>query len=149
VRLIRPEDGGLLQAFAAGLSERSRYQRFMQHLHQLPPELLERFTHLDPRRELALVALHDGEIIAVGRYAPTTEGTTAEFALTVADAWQHYGIGRALLERLCQAAAGQGYEALLGHVLVDNRDMLDLAARLGFVPAGRDGHAVIVKRSLK
>ena len=44
-------------ASSTALSERSRYQRFMQHLRELPPPMLARFTQLDYDRELALVAL--------------------------------------------------------------------------------------------
>src|SRR5258706_16355585 len=98
VRAIRPEDVELLTRFFNGLSERSRYQRFMQHLAHLPPKMLARFTQLDYDRELALVALFEGEFIAVGRYAPTLDGENAEFALVVADAWQGKGLGRRLLE---------------------------------------------------
>jgi acetyltransferase len=150
VRLLRPQDAELLQRFASRLSERTRYQRFMQHLRELPPQMLARFTQLDPDKELALVALEPEtqEIVAVGRYASDPGGTTAEFGLVVADAWQHQGIGRALLERLCEAARMHGYEALRGQVLADNRDMLELAARLGFLPAGRDGAEVTVLRRL-
>jgi acetyltransferase len=97
VRPIRPEDAELELAFFRGLSARSRYQRFMQHLSELPPRLLERFTQLDYERELALVVLHEGRFVAVGRYAPRADATTAEFALTVGDDWQRKGIGRALL----------------------------------------------------
>jgi acetyltransferase len=111
----------------------------------------ERFTQLDYDRELALVALHPErhEFIAVGRYAPNPDGTTAEFALTVADAWQGKGLGRALLEQLCQAARDAGYAALHGYILADNRDMLDLARRLGFKDSGHDGNAVVVVRDLR
>jgi acetyltransferase len=144
VRAMRPEDAELEKRFVSGLSERSRYQRFMQHLSQLPPKMLERFTQLDYDRELALVALHPdrGEFIAVGRYAPNADGTTAEFALTVADAWQGKGLGRALLDRLCRAAADAGYQALYGHMIRGNHDMLDLARRLGFEESGRDADTV-------
>jgi GNAT superfamily N-acetyltransferase len=78
----------------------------MQHLSELPPPMLARFTQLDYDRELALVVLDPARqrFLAVGRYAPNEDGTTAEFALTVADDWQGKGIGRALLERLCQRA---------------------------------------------
>lgn len=138
-----------MQRFTSRLSERSRYQRFMQHLEQLPPSLLARFTHLDYGRELALAALHENEFIAVGRYAPNPDGTTAEFGLVVADAWQHQGLGRVLLERLCEAARDAGYEALFGYMLADNRGMIELAARLGFSPAGRDGAALAMVRQLR
>ena len=73
---------------------------------------------------------------------------TAEFALTVADAWQGKGLGRTLLERLCTAARAAGYEALYGQILGDNREMLDLAARLGFVPHSRAANEVTLVRRL-
>jgi acetyltransferase len=148
VRPIRPEDAELELRFFAGLSERSRYHRFMQHLPELPARMLARFTQLDYDRELALVALHESEFVAVGRYAPNPDGKTAEFALTVADAWQNKGLGRALLQRLCDAARAAGYEALYGHVLAENRGMLDLAARMGFVDAAREGAETTVVRRL-
>jgi acetyltransferase len=150
VRPMRPEDAELERRFVAGLSERSRYQRFMQHLPQLPPKMLERFTQLDYDRELALVALdpESHEFIAVGRYAPNADGRTAEFALTVADAWQGKGLGRALLDKLCDAAREARYEALYGHILEGNHDMIDLTRRLGFDEASRDGNVVTMIRRL-
>ena len=148
MRPIRPDDTERLRAFVDGLSERSRYQRFMQALQRLTPAMLERFTHIDYPRELALVALEYDTFVAVGRYAPNEDGKTAEFALVTADAWQGRGIGRALLERLCNEARAAGYRALYGHILADNRDMLTLAERLGFRLAGRDGAAITVVREL-
>jgi len=150
VRPIRPEDAELERRFFAGLSKHSRYQRFMQHLSELPPNLLARFTQLDYDRELALIALHpeNEDFIAVGRYAPNSDGVSAEFALTVADAWQGKGLGRKLLERLCETAREAGYQALYGYILDANREMLDLAERLGFVQSSRTGHEVSVVRSL-
>ena len=148
LRPIRPEDAELESRFFASLSERSRYQRFMQHMQHLPPHLLARFTQLDYDRELALVALHGESFIAVGRYAPNPDGETAEFALVVADTWQGKGIGRALLERLCNAARAAGYRALYGEILNANHEMLDLARRLGFIEERRAGGEVTVVRRL-
>ena len=150
VRPMRPDDADLELRFVRGLSERSRYQRFLNQMVELPPEMLARFTQLDYDRELALVALDpaDGEFIAVGRYAPNADGETAEFALTVGDAWQGKGVGRALLERLCACAKDAGYTTLFGHILHANHDMLDLAKGLGFVHRGTDGELVTVGRPL-
>ena len=72
LRPIRPEDADLERAFVAGMSEHSRYRRFMQHLPALTPQMLARFTQVDYDRELALIAL-DGDppaeaIVAVARY---------------------------------------------------------------------------------
>ena len=148
VRPMRPEDAELEQAFVNGLSERSRYQRFMQNLPSLTPRMLARFTQLDYDRELALVALHEGHFIAVGRYAPNPDGETAEFALVVGDAWQGKGLGRMLLERLCKYAKAAGYRALYGHILQANRAMLDLAQRLGFKQVSNDGGEASLVRQL-
>ena len=150
VRPIRPEDAAPEQRFFDALSERSRYQRFMNQMAHLPPQMLARFTQLDYDRELALVALApDGrEFIGVGRYAPNADGETAEFALTIADAWQGRGIGRALLERLCDCARAAGYRTLYGHILHANREMLELAERLGFTKSGSDGELISVARAL-
>lgn len=149
VRPIRPEDAEREKRFFDGLSQRSRYQRFMQYMRALPPKLLARFTQLDYDRELALVALREDEFIAVGRYAPNADGVTAEFALAVADDWQGKGLGHALLERLCEAARAAGYEALYGHILEANREMLELAAHVGFVETSRSGTEVTVMRRLR
>jgi acetyltransferase len=143
IRPMRPEDAELEMSFVDGLSEQSRYQRFMQHLPHLTPAMLERFTHPDYVRELALVALFDGKFIAVGRYAPNADDT-AEFALVVADAWQAKGLGRILLEKLRDEARKTGYKALYGNILAANDDMLDLARTLGFVQQSRDGSEVTV-----
>jgi acetyltransferase len=149
-RPIRPEDAAHEIRFFERLSERSRYMRFRNYLPHLTPKLLERFTQLDYDRELALVALEPGggEFIAVGRYAPNPDGRSAEFALTVADAWQGRGVGHALLERLCACAREAGYEALYGYILDTNREMLELAERLGFERVASEGGDVTVRRRL-
>jgi acetyltransferase len=73
---------------------------------------------------------------------------TAEFALTVADAWQGKGLGYALLERLCDAARAAGYQALVGEILEANQQMLELAAHFGFTETARSGTTVSVLRRL-
>jgi len=151
LRPMRPEDVDYEQRFVRRLSEQSRYQRFLHQLPELPPAMLARFTQLDYDRELALVAFSPdrSEFIGVGRFMPNADGETAEFALTVADDWQGRGLGRVLLERLCDCARTAGYRTLFGHILNANRDMLGLADRLGFAHVGRDGDLVTVARALQ
>jgi len=77
--------------------------------------MLARFTQLDYDRELALVALHGGEFVAVGRYAPNPDGETAEFAL-----WSPMR-GRAAPRADPPGAAARearkaGYKALYGNI---------------------------------
>ena len=112
VRPIKPEDDALVTRFVDGLSAQSRYQRFLNQIAHLSPQLLNRFTHTDYGREMALVALspEDGEFIGVARYTPNADGARAEFALTVADAWQRRGLGHACWksDRLCPRGGLRG-----------------------------------------
>jgi len=137
VRPIRPEDAAMEQAFVAGLSERSRYMRFMQHLPGLTPQMLERFTQVDYDRELALVALDDAAgqetIVAVARYVANWDRESAEFAIVIADAWHGRGLGSALMRMLIACARKRGFRRLVGSVLAINASMLALMKALGFV----------------
>ena len=47
-----------------------------------------------------------------------------------------------------RSGARAGYQALYGHILADNHDMLQLAARLGFTESSREGNEVVVVRRL-
>ena len=138
VRSIRPADASMDRAFFAGLSEHSRYMRFMQHLAELTPRLVQQFTDIDATREMALVALDDASgdeaIVGIARYVAETEqeGGSAEFAIVIADSWQRNGLGRALMELLIDGARGRGLRKLTGNVLAVNASMRALAEAVGF-----------------
>ena len=68
--------------------------------------------------------------------------------MTVADDWQGKGLGRAVLDRLCDAAQDAGYLALYGNILEENQAMLDVSRALGFEEAGREGGTVSMMRKL-
>ncbi len=136
LRPIRPEDAEREQAFVRGLSEESRYLRFMRVLDELTPPMLVRFTQVDYDREMAFIALHEAdgkkEQIGVARYNMEPDGETAEFALVVGDEWQSRGLGTALLRILVDYARQRGVRELFGDVLLRNSGMRELGARLGF-----------------
>jgi acetyltransferase len=135
-RPIRPEDAEMEQAFVRNLSERTRYFRFMNSVRELTPSMLMRFTQIDYDREMAFVCVHGGEDreeeVAVARYVTNPDGRTCEFAIVVADAWQHKGLGRRLLETLIAVARSRGLEVMIGHILAQNEPMLGLCVKLGF-----------------
>jgi acetyltransferase len=135
-RPIRPEDAEMEREFVKGLSERTRYFRFMNSVRELSPAMLMRFTQIDYDREMAFVAVRNeqgkDEEIAVARYVTNPDGKTCEFAVVVADAWQGRGLGRRMIETLIGVARSRGLQAIIGHVLAINQPMLALCARLGF-----------------
>ncbi len=136
IRPIRPEDASIEANFVRDLSPESKYFRFMQGLNELTLDMLVRFTQLDYNRELALIAVLEkpGEEteLAVARYATNPDGESCEFALVVADAWQHKGIGSSLMTALIEAARQCGFKTMTGEILSGNNSMLELAGNLGF-----------------
>ncbi len=143
LRPIRPEDGEALQEFIRGLSERSRYMRFVSMMRELTPRMVSRYTQVDYHRELALVAAtqvpnpanrgHPREVlVGFAHYLRNPDGRGAEYALVIGDDWQRRGLGRQLMTALIDAAREQGLEYIDGLVLSTNRPMLALMTSLGF-----------------
>ena len=136
IRALQPEHADLEVRFGLALSPQSRYERFLSGGVKLTPELLARLVNVDLSRDAALiatVAFAGSETpVGVGRYARIAEGSTAEIAVTIADAWQGCGLGRLLLERVIDAARRNEVRRLTGDVLAANARMLALARRFGF-----------------
>lgn len=136
LRPVRPEDAGMHQEFVRNLSDESRYFRFFSTLHELSPKALARYTQIDYDREMALLAVirEGGKEVELGasRYVIHPDGKTCEFALAVADAWHHRGIGSQLMLALMEVARKKGIETIEGDVLNANHNMLKLMMDLGF-----------------
>jgi acetyltransferase len=136
MRPIRPEDAQDEQRFVQSLSSQSKFFRFMKAQNELTPEMLRRFTQIDYDREMAFVATVEQagqhRQIGVSRYVSNPDATSCEFALVVADEWQHKGIGTRLMEALIGVARARGLHDMQGEVLVENHGMLRLVESLGF-----------------
>jgi len=136
LRPIRPEDAVMEREFVNGLSDQSRFLRFMYALPEITPAMLSRFTQIDYDREMALIAIEEtaGEErqVGVARYSTLPDGTSCEFAIVIADAWQGRGLARQLLASLIQVARDRGFTSMTGTTMKENRRMLDLARSMGF-----------------
>lgn len=136
IRPIRPEDAIIEREFVNGLSEQSRYLRFMYALQEITPAMLSRFTQIDYDREMAFIAVDDttGEEqqIGVARYITLPDEATCEFAIVVGDDWRGRGLARLLMGDLIAAARDAGLKNMYGTTLNENHGMLDLARSLGF-----------------
>ena len=143
LRPIRPEDALALQEFIRGLSDRSRYMRFVSMMRELTPRMVARYTQIDYHRELALVAttrvpnpanrgLPTDAVIGLAHYLRNPDGRGAEYALVIGDDWQRQGLGGKLMRKLIDAATEQGLEYIDGLVLSENKPMLTLMTSLGF-----------------
>ncbi len=141
IRPIRPEDEPLLVQFHEGLSERSVYLRYFRMLklsQRVTHERLTRICYIDYDREMALVAEHTDtktgarEILAVARLTKIHGSTAAEFAVLITDRFHHQGLGTELLRRLIAVARDEGIALIVGDILPENRDMVELCTKVGF-----------------
>lgn len=136
VRLVAPDDAEPLQRYFRLLSVRSRYNRFLGAVSELPASELHRFTHAgeDDRFSVIAVMMVEGRETVVGEARYGFEAATAsfEFGISIDDRWQGQGIGSALLGNLECRAAALGTNRMFGDTLRSNDVMVALARKLGF-----------------
>ncbi len=137
IRPIKPEDADLEVEFVRKLSAETKYYRFMNTMRELPPAMVARLTQIDYDSEMAFVAsiMVDGneQELGVCRYAVNPDGESCEFAVVVADDWQHRGLARKLMGVLIETARSRGLEYMNGVFLANNERMLRFVQKLGFV----------------
>ena len=133
VRPITPEDGELLVDFFERLGPESRYFRFFRVKTTLPPEEVEYFTNVDYDHRMALVAIDEGRMVAVGRYDRTEEEPfVAEVAFAVADDQQGRGLGTNLLQLLTSYARQHDVRGFRAFVLPENVQMMRVFRNSGY-----------------
>jgi len=140
---IEPSDEQRLARFHHGLSPDTIRGRFFYVHPELTDAELRRFTHVDHIDREAIVAVADGEIIAVARFDRIDESTAAEVAFVVADSWQGRGLGAALLSRLATRARQLGVTCLVAETLADNRKMLAVFHHAGFPITERSDDRIV------
>lgn len=141
LRPIRPEDESLMIAFHHTLSDESVYSRWLHMIklsQRVAHERLIGICFLDYDREMALVVDFDNpetqqhEILGVGRIIKAHGANEAEFAILVADRYQHKGLGTELLRRLIQFSRDEHIQRLTGDILTENLGMQRVCKALGF-----------------
>ncbi len=137
LRPIRPEDEPMEAAMLKTLSDQSLYFRFFGYVPKLTHDFLTRMTHIDYDREMALVAEleEQGEkrMIGVTRIIADAWGETAEFAILVADPWQHMGLGSRMFDYMLEIARDKGIRKIVASVLRSNAHMITMFRSRGFV----------------
>lgn len=136
VRFVEPRDGEELQNYFRSLSTRSRYNRFLGAMSELPAPVLDRFTHIGEAAGFTVVATKEVDgfetIVGEARYAFHPETASFEFGISIDDRWQGHGIGSALLKNLECRAAAFGARSLFGDTLRSNEGMMSLARKSGY-----------------
>lgn len=151
VRPLLPSDVELERRFIEELSPESRRYRFLCGMRTPSDALLQQLTHIDERREAALIALAgpDGSQREVGaaRFSANADGR-AEVAVTISDDWRMRGLGTLLVRKLTEIARARGIRALVSVDPADNEAMRRFASSLGFERVTDPGDATQVIHTL-
>lgn len=126
---MQPGDADRVRRLFERLSPESIYRRFFTLFPAPPLGVVQRLTVVDHRDHEALAVLEGDEIVAIAGWDRVVHAAgEAEIAVLVEDAWQHRGLGRALVRMLTADAARRGITVLNATVLADNHPARHLAA---------------------
>lgn len=141
VRPIHQGDEDLLFDAFSRMSERSVYLRFLSPLKQLPEDTAHHLADVDHRNRYALLAVEGPpgreRMLGVARYDRIGDSDRAEMAVAVPDDVQRQGIGAQLLSRIAEEARTQGIKQFMVLVLAENRSMLHLLRKMGWIHQAR------------
>ncbi|MGO9900620.1 MAG: GNAT family N-acetyltransferase [Solirubrobacteraceae bacterium] len=125
-----PVDFDDIKEFFDGLSPDSRYLRF--HGYARTDFAARAAAEADGSDRFALIARHDGRVVAVAGFDGLREPCAAEVAFAVADDFQHRGTGTRMLEQLAEIAAERAINRFDAEVMFDNLAMLGVLESVGF-----------------
>jgi len=138
LRPITPEDEPLLHEAVSAMSERTVYFRFFSPIKRMSDALAHRLAVVDYNDRFALVATthrpgSKERIVGVARYDRARDTDMAEVAVAVIDEFQRRGLGSVLLAELARVARQHGIRTFQLIVLPENREMLALLRKMGWI----------------
>lgn len=138
LRPIAPEDEPLLHEAVASMSERTVYFRFFSPIKRMSDALAHRLAVVDYHERFAIVAATNRpsgkqRIVGVARYDRARDTDMAEVAVAVIDEFQRRGLGSVLLSELARVARAEGITSFQLIVLPENREMLALLRKMGWI----------------
>ena len=142
VRPIRPDDETAMKSFEEGLSE-AAVKAYMSEAVPLEDRVshkrLAPLCHPDFDRQIPLIALVDGKIVATAHMCKLPLTYNARLMVEVDDAFQKQGLGKYLMEQCVAMAKAEGVQKLGMKYFEDNAAMMKLATEFGFEAAAKDG----------
>ncbi len=138
IRPIKPEDGEAHVIFFNQLNPDDVRYRAFSSIRQLQEPQVARLTQIDYDREMAFIATRIGadgqrETLGVVRAVADADNHEAEFAIIVRSDMKGRGLGRLLMQRLIDYCRSRGTHFIIGETMSDNRGLLTLTQKLGFI----------------
>jgi GNAT superfamily N-acetyltransferase len=139
IRRLDRGDRAAVDALHQSLPVDDRYLRFFS-VSTVGPRMIADVIVADD--ETAVGAFRGDRLLGVAHFRHEPPGTDPEFAIAVAHADQHTGVGSLLLEHLAAAAVEEGVARLTAEVLAANHGMLhvlrDSGIPMSSIPQGDD-----------
>ena len=151
LRYVRPDDGPRLVEMFSHASAQDIHFRLLGAAHDFAGQMAEKFTHLDPETEVAIVAttLPDSgpeEIFGIVHLAQAhPDSDTAEYDIMVRSDFKHHGLGYRLMTEILQCARRRHLNVVTGLISADNFAMLQMAHELGFLSQRTEDNDVEVR----
>ena len=137
--LVHGETAPLLEVFE-GMSESSRWLRYLNGVPRLSPAMLSRLTDVDGDRHVAWLASLADESMGIARYVRLRgRPTTAEIAFEVVDRLHGRGLGTVLLDTITTVAGARGIREVQGTLAPSNTASRRLLAKVGATTRYVDG----------
>jgi acetyltransferase len=153
LRPIRPEDEPLIDEMYKTISEEAFHSRFFQAAKNASHEMHIRQCSIDYDREMGIVAeiMQDDNrrIVGIGTLMTDAGQKSGEYAVLVHDDYQGKGLGYKLVDVLIGIAQDKGLEEIYGIILSNNRKMINVSKKLGFIAEGLPDGMTKVKLLLK
>ena len=136
IRAIKPEDEPLWLDFIGRCSKESLYSRFRYFSHWQSHEVATRFCYIDYAREIAMVVERNvkdkRELLGVGRLIADPDHETVEYAILIADDWQHKDLGNILTDLCMDIAKSWKLKKFVAQTTTDNKRMISVFKKRGF-----------------
>ncbi len=136
LRLAGPKDATAIEEFFGGVSDESRYFRFMAGVNYVSKSVINGMCINNPSERASLLAFlggdEHGKLIGIGNYTSLAVRNAAEVSFLVDDKYHGKGIGTLLLERLAGIAAANGFVEFEAEMLTANDKMMTVFRDVGF-----------------
>ncbi len=142
IRTVRAEDGPLLAALHARLSQETVRLRYLGAHPRLSEEEVARLVSADADM-CVLVVERGNQLIAVAQYDRVPGSDVAEVAFVVDDAHQGIGLGTLLLEYLASEGRRHGVKRFAADTFLENNQMVQVFRDAGFTQRSRLESGVI------
>jgi acetyltransferase len=136
LRPIKPEDEPLWLDLLKSCSKESIFSRFRYFFHWETHEVATKFCYIDYDREIAIVAEiqenNNKKLIGVGRLVSDPDHESVEYAVLIADKWQHKELGGILTDYCMDIAKKWKMKKIEAITTMDNYRMIAVFKKRGF-----------------